>query len=686
MATGNTCSYPTVTLSSTSHGGVTVTATMNDSVRVAVDRPTDGVCGVIDGGSTGLITDAFRKYASYSLEDRIGKGGLVLMGLVHIEKVSASGSNFEVILKEPTEVLSGFLVCLWNQKIFLRSQSHDSIYLHDDFINFENVTLFGAKNKQKLKEDEASMRKAAQVASYAIVSVTIVIFSMNPSSGFSLVRIFQNLDLYGYVNCKTTMHLSVVLDNLTGDPLDLIDNPLTPLVLEAGGPLPYKFEKYGLQTHIVNNFGMKILLACVLIILRCVIASLLKVLKASFKNKILRRLLDYTRIQLWPDLFDTYMIDYVVSLSVFFAVRPKPLSNNDSIFGIVFSILGAGYIGYCIFAIVKISQIKGKLKASGEKEYSPIKKASPNFVYLLEDTRLDVGLAPYINMIQVSKEVISSCLIYFMYDYATGYMAIKLTMQLAVLAIVVKVRPSTDKWENAQQIYQIAIFALIDLFFLLICILGNDLDEATYNMRYGYPVIGLILLMIVGKMIFGVCALARHLCKRKVKIGPRSLLRLNANADCEREAECSLPALDKKSKKVTIRVKLKKNSFLKKDNQKILLKNAKHEQVKLEKIASSDQYIVNNHSSVTTLLQPAMRFPAILKSIESPLGTPAKRIKYNSFQKVTMSGASKNSSSLPQKIALSRSPRQISVFKKMPRNHVQSISIIDTVLPRKDAV
>ena len=641
-------------------------AVFNSTVKIALNSTKDGKCGIVEKYSGKSVEEVFDRHVDLGFEDRVQEGGYRLLAMIGIENVVSDGNAVQLKLIAPNDTSRGILVCLWSQRIIVRSQVNNSIYYHEDFINFKNVTVIGVIGNESQNKASDAFKKATEAASYGSVAATVVLFSMSPSACFSLVRLFQNLDIYGYINCKTSNQLTVVLDTLTGDPLDLINNPLSFAVKEAEGVVPYNLAKYGVQTHVLNNYGRQLLLGGVLILIRCIIATMLKLLKTKFKKKFIKKALEYTRIQLWADLFDTYIIDYVLSLTIFFSLRPKPLSKYDTIYGIVFSLLGLGYIGYCILGFVKIAQIKKKLIVSGEMNYAIIKRASPNFGFLLEDVRLDSGLAPYIGMIQVSKESANAFLVYAMYDYPTSFVAVKLSLQVIFVGIVVLIRPSREKWNNVHQIYQHIIFALIDAFFLLICVFGGDFSEDSYNLRYGFPTIALIFLLILGKLILGLGSVLRQYCRKKVIVAPRTAITITKDTKCKPDTNSNII---KRSVKDSIKIKLGTPSALTKAREKLIRKNKDY------KVSAVDSKETLSKLSPFRNLD-ASKSSIDLPNLDPPLRTFDSKLKRQPNMKITMNGTKIHLTGSQKKITTTVSSKKIQV----PVRAVRKIRSITNML------
>ena len=410
---------------------------------------------------------------------------------------------------------------VWSNQEIARMDSNPQIVYPFATIVVQKVS-HPYSSRRPILADPAT-RTLMDAAGHATAGLTALIMIFSPTGGFALLRLFQNLDLYGFIDCNTPRHLSIVLDTLTGDPLELAPNVLSTLVDEKGDELPERFLRYNIQKHIINNFGRQVELVAVVAAVRLILKIIYLVTKSypGRARTFIRKALKYTKVKVWAELMEAYIIDFVLSMTIFLTVRPKPLSVPDAICAFCFGFLAGFILVYLIFSVFKIRAIAKQSGPNTIADKSALSKISPNFYFLLEDKYSLSFLGKYLNVIMCFREALLAFLVFTLYPSPLLFLVIKLGTKLFLLVWVMRSKIMLLKLDNFQIKCQTLLFALLDLGFLLILVLDTSLGEDEMSWYLGYPCIGIIATLILLKLgvgLYGVLITLKSFCKNEKSV------------------------------------------------------------------------------------------------------------------------------------------------------------------------
>jgi hypothetical protein len=126
--------------------------------------------------------------------------------------------------------------------------------------------------------------KGAVGATVTTISTLLLLISL--PQAFILMKLFQTVDYYIYINCEYPTNFSKFLEILSANPLDLVPNAFEALSDDDGMPIYPRFHQFGIEIHVLANLGRHF----TIIITLGAIKGLLRLLKfVTRKTRVARR-------------------------------------------------------------------------------------------------------------------------------------------------------------------------------------------------------------------------------------------------------------------------------------------------------------------------------------------------------------------------------------------------------------
>ena len=102
---------------------------------------------------------------------------------------------------------------------------------------------------------DAALQQAQAPVQTTVSTVTTAFFLLSIPQAFLLMKVFQTVDYYIYIDCDYPINFSKFLDIISKDVMDYLPNILERFADDDGDPLYPRFEAFGLNVHIFKNLG-----------------------------------------------------------------------------------------------------------------------------------------------------------------------------------------------------------------------------------------------------------------------------------------------------------------------------------------------------------------------------------------------------------------------------------------------
>lgn len=221
------------------------------------DNPSDQVVSVISTTSQSLSTIT-------SLTQTVG---------CSIVSSTLKDTMLIVKIKADSSITDATLAVKFNQSPPLIQQTGPEAYLDTDYITQGKITMLVTGLDKGLESSKGAV-------SSAVSSASIVIFLVSVPQAFVLMKLFQTIDFYIYINCEYPSNFSKFLEILSQGIMDQMPNFFESWADEDGTDLYPRFEQFGLNIHVFSNLGRHFSLMTIL----GGIKLILWLLKIAFRN------------------------------------------------------------------------------------------------------------------------------------------------------------------------------------------------------------------------------------------------------------------------------------------------------------------------------------------------------------------------------------------------------------------
>ena len=199
------------------------------------------------------------------------------------------GNTLRIPMKFKDTVRSGVLVLILPGKYKIQKKDDPSVALYIRVITVSPIDYI-------LTDADKTMEGAQKSVSTAVTIVTTLLLVLSIPQALVLMKVFQTIDYYIYIDCDYPTNFSKFLEMISKNPLEMLPNIFKFLSDNEGKPVYNRFEMFGLQIHFLLNVGVQIsliiLLALIKLALYCLHKLFPKVKFIKSKHLSLRTLFD----------------------------------------------------------------------------------------------------------------------------------------------------------------------------------------------------------------------------------------------------------------------------------------------------------------------------------------------------------------------------------------------------------
>src|SRR3990167_9409956 len=167
---------------------------------------------------------------------------------------------------------------------------------------------------------DSSLASASSTVSGSVTVLTSLLFMVSIPQAFILMKVFQTIDFYIYIDCEYPTNFSRMLEIFSQNLLDFVPNLLEPLADEEGVPVYPRFEKFGLSIHVFKNLGRHFTFFSAVGLFKLLVMGLHKVFS---KVTLLQRLNQSLNRELALTMVEGYHLDMVLGIMIHIGNRDK---------------------------------------------------------------------------------------------------------------------------------------------------------------------------------------------------------------------------------------------------------------------------------------------------------------------------------------------------------------------------
>lgn len=196
--------------------------------------------------------------------------GLNQIKPAEIKSVSIRSNTLRIQLKITQTVESGTSVLILPAKYKIQKVGDPSVAIYVRAIEISPINYI-------ITDMEKAMEQAQKPVSTAVTTITTLLLIISIPQAFVLMKVFQTIDYYIYIDCIYPTNFSAFLQMISKDLLGMIPNIFTFMADDEGKPVYNRFEQFGLNIHFLLNVGVHLSLLMALGILKMITLGIVKI-------------------------------------------------------------------------------------------------------------------------------------------------------------------------------------------------------------------------------------------------------------------------------------------------------------------------------------------------------------------------------------------------------------------------
>jgi hypothetical protein len=423
---------------------------------------------------------------------------------ISVSKVIATADTLRFDLVISGQVKNLVLVLAFGKLNAIESDSGSKATYSPHFAIVENVNVVST-------EFDKSVAQIKSPATTAMSTATSTLMVASAPQAFILMKIFQNLDFYVFLDILLPPNFIAFLDMITTNFMDIMPNFYEKLVEDDAASQKSKFSEFGTQVNIFSNLGPLFSTLSMFLGLKFVLKAIaLGIRKArDGKRSFMDSINEALGLEFFYGMVESHHLDIVLAILVFQAEQsrldysgPAKIMTNAFVAVLMLAVLSV-YVGMYWYVRRAISKFKKSketaLDSPDKKEHQENSENTSPLEFLVSDKEMEKGnfFQRNFNLLQLSKDILFAGLLYIAYSSPIGILSVLTTAQIAFIVLVFKYRPFTEKRQNLQLKITQVIYGLLDVEMFVLSLLP---EEGTENVRYygiGFTLIGLVLSLFV---------------------------------------------------------------------------------------------------------------------------------------------------------------------------------------------
>ena len=241
-----------------------VTFTFDQPVQWASDTSASDFAVIIVKESTDTIEATFSPDSTVPVADRTG---LTVSQSVTNEKFEFQGANMRLFLKFTDTTKAATIAVVMKSKYLLQKAGDPTVALYSRIVTFSPIDYI-------LTGMDKAMEAAQAPARAAVTSITTLLFIISIPQALVLMKVFQTIDYYIYIDCDYPTNFSKFLEMINKNIMDMLPNIFDAFSDDEGKPVYNRFDKFGLNIHFLKNSGVQLSILMLIGILKLVFFGL----------------------------------------------------------------------------------------------------------------------------------------------------------------------------------------------------------------------------------------------------------------------------------------------------------------------------------------------------------------------------------------------------------------------------
>jgi hypothetical protein len=225
-----------------------VTFSFDQPVQWAQGTSESDYAVVIVKDSIDSIEALFSPDSVVSITD---KSGLSVCQTVTNEKLELQGSTLRISLKFSDTTKAATIAVVMKSKYLLQKSGDPTVAINSRIFAFAPIDYIYTNMDKAMESAKAPARAA-------VTSITTILFIISIPQALVLMKVFQTIDYYIYIDCDYPTNFSKFLEMISKNILDMLPNIFEVFSDDEGKPVYNRFSKFGLNIHFMKNSGVQL--------------------------------------------------------------------------------------------------------------------------------------------------------------------------------------------------------------------------------------------------------------------------------------------------------------------------------------------------------------------------------------------------------------------------------------------
>ena len=417
---------------------------------------------------------------------------------VKVKNVQAIGTVLKFDISTEGEIKNETLVLAFGKYKAVHDSSDPGDTYYEHFVAIDGVSLVSTKFDKQME--------AAQAPSQAVIgAATSVLMIASAPQAFVMMKIFQSLDFYVYLDCMLPSNFVAFLRMMTSTFFDMLPSVAGLMTTKDMECEKARFAEYDQGVSMFSNLDTFLTGVLIIAGLKLILAtSALAVRKArQGKTSFLDKVNGWVNLSIFYGIVEAHHLDIVLSLLIFESEQKRlELEVGGKIGHNFFAaiVLGgmAALYTTMFYKVHKLKKAKPALKPSSEA-----KSPKSMWEFLLED-KITGGnfIQTHLNLIQLAKDIIFASLLYVGYSQPIVITVSITVVQIVFSYLIMKFKPFRERWMNTQLIITQGVYLLLDILFMTLAVMPRDDSEKARYYYLGFPMIALVAILILASFAF----------------------------------------------------------------------------------------------------------------------------------------------------------------------------------------
>lgn len=413
-----------------------------------------------------------------------------------------SGSVLEMTLKIDQNMEKGYMMVKFLEIKNIRKFDNDKIFLTEEETKISPISFY-------ISATEAQVKTAADSTQTSLKIFLGASFIFSIPMAFVLLKIFQMIDFMVLFNVKHPRNLSFFLSILSQSAIDDLPNVFKFLSDDSCRIKKSRFIDEEISCQVFSDLGNYFFLISILIGLKFLFKITACIFKKGKMNKYPKKWDSKMNLVFWLDLIESIQLDiYINSFLAFESIESNTLiAGINFAFSCIFVIAGI-FTAFMLFHFVSKAAKIYVYPMDCDNDY---KRMYKKYDFLFEEFNVENFYGRNYRAMCMIKDPLIALFMVKSHDSPFFQILMVLVVLITFTFLDFSYSPYKKQILNQMEIFKGVIYILACSGFLILSLIQENWDKKAQFNYIGYPVIGVISILILGNIGYGIYDIGKNI-------------------------------------------------------------------------------------------------------------------------------------------------------------------------------